>query len=107
LTLALPPAAHEAAIQPNYSVWVVPEFPTLEELERIPLSPLEDSGGEAHLLAPGRYRVYTLNSSADVPYRDPEAMERTAGSGQPVTLAPGEHAHLVLELPKEEAASQP
>jgi len=42
-----------------------------------------------------------------VPYRDPEAMERTAGSGQPVTLAPGEHAHLVLELPKEEAASQP
>jgi hypothetical protein len=107
LTLALPAAAREAAIQPNYSVWIVPEFPTLEEPERIALSPLEESGSDAHVLAPGHYRIYTRLSSADVPYRDAEAMERVAGSGQPITLAPGEHANLVLELPKAETASQP
>jgi hypothetical protein len=107
LTLALPPAAPEAAIRPNYSVWVVPEFPTLEEPERLSLSPSEESENDAHLLAPGRYRVYTLLSSADMPYRDADAMERIAGSGQSVTLAPSEHANLVLELPKGEAASHP
>ncbi len=107
LTLALPPTAGEAAIEPNYSVWIVPEFSTLEEPDRIPFSASDSSESVPQSLAPGSYRVYTLLTSADVPYRDPAAMDRIAGPGQRITLAPGEKTHLVLDPSKEESTVQP
>jgi hypothetical protein len=107
LTLSLPPKEREAAIRTYYYVWVVPEFPTLQEPTRNTISTSDEALNEESFLTPGRYRVYSFTSSADVPYRDADAMERIAGSGQSITLAPNEHAHLVLELSKGEAAPRP
>jgi hypothetical protein len=101
LTVTLPAAASNAAVMPGYSVWIAPEFATLEEPERLAMDAAGDPEGMTQTLAPGRYRVYTLLSSAEVPYRDAEAMRALAGEGQPMTLSAGESAHLVLELPAE------
>ncbi len=59
-----------------------------------------DSTNEGKLtirnLPPGDYRVYAFDDGRNVEYADPEWMQRNGGSGAPLTIAPGQMAHLSL-----------
>jgi hypothetical protein len=57
------------------------------------------SGGTLTLngLTPGSYHVYAFNAPVSLEYRNPAALAAVAGGGQPVTLAAGATANLMLE----------
>jgi hypothetical protein len=58
--------------------------------------------GTMNGLAPGRYLVVAATHSLDVPYRDPQALQKYLAWGKEVTLAPGGEAEIELEMAPEE-----
>jgi hypothetical protein len=101
LTLTFPAAANTESpgIVPRYSVYVVPEFETTEDAAEAMISAQQSGMTELKWLTPGHYRIYTFEEPVELPYRDPAAMAQLQLSGQAITLVPGEHAQIVLELP--------
>lgn len=100
LNLSLPsPGAQPLGIEPVYTVYVVPDFDSTEEVDPHTIRP--SSGGNllAEDLTPGSYHVYTFTAPVELEYRNPAALARLAG--QSVTLAPGERGSLVLEVPRQ------
>lgn len=102
LKLSLPPGADvfEAGDEPNYTVYVVPDFDSTVDITPIVLRP--SSGGTYNLegLTPGSYHVYTFASAVALEYRNPEAMAALSHPGQTITLAPGASGNLVVEVEK-------
>jgi hypothetical protein len=102
LNLSLPAAASAnlPGIEPVYTVYVVPDFDSTEEVEPLPMRPSSGPSITVPKLTPGSYRVYTFTTPMELEYRNPAAMARLPVAGQPVTLAPGEAGSLVLEVPR-------
>jgi len=102
LNLSLPAAltAFRPGIEPVYTVYVVPDFDTTEDVRPVTLRP--SSGGTLTLqqLSPGNYHVFTFMHPVELEYRNPAAMARLPNAGQPVTLPSGGDASLVLEVPE-------
>jgi hypothetical protein len=103
LRLALPSSVNADApgLVPSYTVYVVPDFETIQDAVQTTVSPLQEDRAVLGLLTPGSYHVYTFAEPVELPYRDPGAMAQMQVSGQAITLAPGENAQLVLELPSQ------
>ena len=101
LDLTLPASANTeaAGVVPRYTVYVVPEFETTEDAIEARVSSLENGRREVGWFTPGPYLIFTVESPVELPYRDPAAMAQMQLSGQAITLSPGEHAQIVLELP--------
>jgi hypothetical protein len=101
LTLQLPAGilAEFSGEQPTLSVYVVPEFESVQQINAILIPPSSGAPGPVENLTPGAYRVFVFDSPRELEYRNPAAMERLAGQGQQVTLPPGGSANLVLEIP--------
>jgi len=102
LNLSLPPAlsAFVPGVEPFYTVYVVPDFDTTEDVEPQTLRP--SSGGSLSIdaLTPGSYHVYTFTTPVELEYRNPDAIAQLGVPGQAVTLLPGASANLVLEVPE-------
>jgi hypothetical protein len=99
LTLTLPPALMSVVSgeEPELTVYVVPDFDTVQNLPPMTMRP--SSGGTLALngLTPGSYHVYAFNSPVSLEYRNPAALAAVAGAGKPVTLNAGATATLMLE----------
>jgi hypothetical protein len=102
LTLSLPASltAFNPGIEPVYTVYVVPDFDTTEDVEPQTLSPSSESSLTLQQLTPGNYHVYTFTHQVELEYKNPAAMAQLPIRGQPVTLSPGGAANLVLEVPE-------
>jgi hypothetical protein len=102
LRLSLPQNGdvEEAGDEPNYTVYVVPDFDSTIDIAPVVLRP--SSGGMLMLdgLTPGSYHVYTFRSPVQLEYRNPEAMAAVANHAQAVTVDPGVSASLVVQVPE-------
>jgi hypothetical protein len=102
LNLSLPPAlsAFVPGVEPFYTVYVVPDFDTTEDVEPQTLRP--SSGGSLSIesLTPGSYHVYTFATPIELEYRNPDAMAQLGVPGQAVRLTPGATENLVLQVPE-------
>jgi hypothetical protein len=99
LTLSLPASVGlSAGMEPSYTVYVVPDFDSTEDV--IPQTLRPSTGGRITIrgLTPGNYHVYAINRPVALEYRNPSVL--AALPGQAVTLAPNADAELTLEAPK-------
>jgi hypothetical protein len=101
LTLTLPAAG--AALAPGeerwYTVYVVPDFDSTDNV--VPQTLRPTSGGTVTLegLTPGSYHVYTFAAPLVLEYHNPAALAALPTPGQAITLSPGTTSSLVLEVP--------
>lgn len=101
LTLSLPTAG--AVLAPGeerwYTVYVVPDFESTENVMPQTLRP--SSGGSVTLeaLTPGSYHVYTFAAPVVLEYHNPAALSALPTPRQAITLSPGATSNLVLEVP--------
>jgi len=101
LKVSLPPDADVSAAgdEPNYTIYVVPDFDSTTDITPVVLRP--SSGGSMTLggLTPGSYHVYAFASPVELEYRNPEALAALPHPGQAITLSPGASSSLVVEVP--------
>jgi hypothetical protein len=101
LTLTLPAAG--AALAPGeerwYTVYVVPDFESTDNV--VPQTLRPTSGGSVTLeaLTPGSYHVYTFAAPVVLEYHNHAALAALPTPGQAITLSPGTTSSLVLEVP--------
>jgi hypothetical protein len=101
LNISLPQAlsAFVPGVEPFYTVYIVPDFDTTEDVEPQTLRPSSGGSSSVDSLTPGSYHVYTFATPVELEYRNPSAMAQLGVPGQSVTLAPGATANLVLQVP--------
>jgi hypothetical protein len=83
-------------MEPFYTVYVVPEFASTEDV--VPQTLRPSTGGRVTLsgLTPGNYHVYAFDHPVALEYRNPAVL---AGlQGQAITISPGETSDLVVEV---------
>jgi hypothetical protein len=101
LALSLPTAgaAQTPGEEPWYTVYVVPDFESTENI--VPQTLRPSSGGTVTLenLTPGSYHVYTLAAPIVLEYHNPAALAALPTPVQAVTLSPGASSSIVLEVP--------
>jgi hypothetical protein len=97
LTLSLPESVGlSAGEEPYYTVYVVPDFDSTEDV--VPQTLRPSTGGRITLtgLTPGNYHVYTFARPVALEYRNPAVLASLPG--QAVALAPGAEAELAVEV---------
>ena len=101
LALTLPGAlaAFLPGEEPFYTVYVVPDFDTIEDVPPMTVHPSSGPTLTIDALTPGSYHVYTFDAPLHLEYRNPAVLAALPGSGQQVTLSPGATSNLVLEVP--------
>ena len=101
LALTLPPAL--ATFLPGeesfYTVYVVPDFDTVQDLPPMTIHPSSGPTLTLDSLTPGSYHVYTFDSPVHLEYRNPAVLSALANSGQQVTVSAGTTSSLILEVP--------
>ena len=101
LTLTLPATAAGSGTgeEPSYTVYVVPDFDSTEDV--IPQTLRSSNGGTITLqgLTPGSYHVFVFDKPIALAYHDRAAMDALSTAGQAIDLAPLANANLVLEVP--------
>ena len=99
LTLLLPNSVGlSAGEERSYTVYVVPDFDSTEDV--VPQTLRPSTGGRITLrgLTPGNYHVYAFARPVALEYRNPAVL--AALPGQAVALAPNAEAELTLEAPQ-------
>ena len=103
LTLTLPATAAGSGTgeEPFYTVYVVPDFDTTEDVITQTLRP--STGGKATLegLTPGNYHVYVFDRPVALAYHDRATLNALPHVGQAISLGPSADASLVLEVPNQ------
>ena len=103
LALTLPAAAAGSGTgeEPFFTVYVVPDFDTTEDVIVQTLRP--STGGKAVLegLTPGSYHVYVFDRPMALAYHDRATLDALPHGGQSIDLAPLANASLVLEVPND------
>jgi hypothetical protein len=86
--------------EPYYTVYVVPDFDTVQSLPPMTMHP--SSGPTLNLdgLTPGSYHVYIFDSPVHLEYRNPAVLAALPNPGQQVTVSAGTTASLTLEAPE-------
>lgn len=69
-----------------------------EERKRVRLVPVRGGRFEVSGLAPGLYRVFAIDASADADYQDPAFLAKISSKIQEITLASKQSASINLEL---------
>jgi hypothetical protein len=102
LALTLPPAltVFLPGEEPFYTVYVVPDFDTAQDIPPMTIHPSSGATLTLDSLTPGSYHVYTFDAPVRLEYRNSAAMSAMPISGQQVTLAAGSTANLLLEAPE-------
>ena len=100
LTVTLPANAAQMAggEEPFYTVYVIPDFDTTEDV--VPQTLRPSTGGRFTLegLTPGSYHVYAFDKPVALAYRERPALEALPNPGQSVELSPGSSINLMLEI---------
>jgi hypothetical protein len=103
LALTLPAAAAGSGTgeEPFFTVYVVPDFDTTEDVIVQTLRP--STGGKAVLegLTPGSYHVYVFDRPMALAYHDRATLDALPHGGQSIDLAPLANVSLVLEVPND------
>jgi hypothetical protein len=100
LKLVLPQAAsgESAGDDDCLYLYAIPLFPSAQDAARAQIQPLSDPTVELDDLPPGPYRVFLFRSPRSIAYREPGALD-ALGSGQDITLQPGDRQTLILTGP--------
>lgn len=99
LALLLPNSVGlSAGEEPSYTVYVVPDFDSTEDV--VPQTLRPSTGGRITLrgLTPGNYHVYAFARPVALEYRNPSVLASLPG--QAVALAPNAETELRLEAPQ-------
>ena len=103
LTLTLPATAAGSGTgeEPFFTVYVVPDFDTTEDVITQTLRP--STGGKATLegLTPGNYHIYVFDQPVALAYHDRATLDALPHAGQAVSVGPSANASLVLEVPNQ------
>lgn len=101
LTLTLPATAAGSgtAEDPSYTVYVVPDFDSTEDVIPQTLHPSAGATITLDGLTPGSYRVYVFDRPVALAWHDRATMDALSNAAQAVDLAPLANANLVLEVP--------
>ncbi len=101
LSLTLPEGLAQFAPgeEPFYTVYVVPDFDTVQDIPPMAVHPSSGATLTVDGLTPGNYHVYTFASPVRLEYRNRAVLAALPNPGQAVTLAPGGTGSLVLEAP--------
>ncbi len=102
LALTLPPglAVFAPGEEPFYTVYVVPDFDTVQDVPPMTVHPSSGATLTLDGLTPGSYHVYTFDSPVHLEYRNPAVMAALSTPGQQVTLSAGTTGNLMLEVPE-------
>ncbi len=102
LALSLPPdlATFLPGEEPFYTVYVVPDFDTVQDVPPMTVHPSSGPTLNIDGLTPGSYHIYTFDSPVHLEYRNPAVMAALGVGGQQVTLSAGATATLTLEAPQ-------
>ena len=102
LALTLPPAlaAFVPGEEPFFTVYVVPDFDTTEDLPPMTMHPSSGPTLSLDGLTPGSYHVYAFSTPVRLEYRNPNAMAALSNPGQQITLSAGATSNMVLEVPE-------
>ena len=101
LALTLPPtlATFLPGDEPFYTVYLVPDFDTVQDIPPLTMHPSSGATLNLDSLTPGSYHVYVFDSAVHLEYRTPAALAALPNAGQQVTLTAGATANLMLEVP--------
>ena len=101
LTLVLPTAGAAPASGEElwYTVYVVPDFDSTENIVPHTLRPSSGGSYTVEGLTPGSYHIYTFVAPLVMEHHNPAALAALPMPGQAVTLSPGASSSLVLEVP--------
>jgi hypothetical protein len=88
-----------AGDEQSFTVYVVPDFDSTAEVQRVTLRP--STGGSTTIpnLAPGNYHVYSFPGFVEFAYRNRDALQAMRGNAQAVTLSSSATASLQVEVP--------
>jgi len=102
LNLNLPPglAALLPGEEPFYTVYVVPDFDTVQDVPPMTVHPSSGPKLTVDGLTPGTYHVYTFDSPVHLEYRNPAVMAALPVAGQQITLSAEVAGTLILEVPE-------
>jgi hypothetical protein len=102
LALTLPPtlATFLPGDEPFYTVYLVPDFDTVQDIPPMTMHPSSGATLNLDSLTPGSYHVYVFDSAVHLEYRNPAALAALPNSGQQVTLTAGATTNLMLEVPE-------
>ena len=102
LALTLPPglATFLPGEEPFYTVYVVPDFDTVQDVPPMTVHPSSGATLTLDGLTPGSYHVYTFDTPVHLEYRNPAVMAALSTAGQQVTLEAGTTGNLTLEVPE-------
>jgi hypothetical protein len=102
LALTLPPsvATFLPGEEPFYTVYVVPDFDTVQDVPPMTVHPSSGATLTLDGLTPGSYHVYTFDSPVHLEYRNPAVLAALPVAGQQVTLSAGTTGNLTLEVPE-------
>lgn len=79
-------------------VYAVPLFPSLQNAASAQIQPLTQRTAELDDLTPGPWRIFLFRSPHSLAFREAGALD-ALGSGQDVTLEPGDHPTITLTGP--------
>lgn len=100
LTLTLPATAAGSGTgeEPFYTVYVVPDFDSTQDV--IPQTLRASNGGKITLqgLTPGSYHIYIFNKPVALAYHERAVLDALPQRGQTIALTPGQTANLLLEV---------
>jgi carboxypeptidase family protein len=101
LALTLPPALASflPGEEPFYTVYVVPDFDTLQDIPPMTVHPSSGPTLTVDSLVPGSYHVYTFDSPVHLEYRNSAVLAALPTPGQAVTLTAATTSSLALEVP--------
>jgi len=102
LALTLPPtlATFLPGDEPFYTVYLVPDFDTVQDIPPMTMHPSSGATLTLDSLTPGSYHVYVFDTPVHLEYRNPAALAASPNAGQQVTLTAGATANLMLEVPE-------
>lgn len=88
-----------AGDEQSYTVYVVPDFDSTADVQRVTLR--SSTGGSMTVpdLAPGNYHVYTFAGSVEFAYHNADARAAMSSRAQAVTLSPAATASLDVKVP--------
>jgi len=101
LAVTLPPALQSflPGEEPFYTLYVVPDFDTVQNLPPMTMHPSSGATLTLDSLTPGSYHVYFFDTPVRLEYRNPAALAALPNPGQQVTVSAGSTANLALEAP--------
>jgi hypothetical protein len=97
LTLPGAQATFVPGEEPFYTVYVVPDFDTVQDIPPMTVHPSSGATLTLDGLTPGNYHVYSFDAPVHLAYRDPAAMSALSNAGQEVTVSAGTAANVVVE----------